>query len=174
MDGSDRRKSLEGGAENGVTRSVARVKEENWRNSLELELINEKYEMEKVIRRPSAIPKSPTITSAEFDEYADLFESMPLTDETTCGIWFFKGALLQKMANKKMYVVLYGLLGCFTGATYAYFNGTITTLEKRFQISSRTTGTSDAVLVTIMNYFCSLQVSLQSEVKSVKYLRQFF
>lgn len=157
MDGTDRRKSLDGVAENGgVARTVTRVKEENWRNSLELELINEKYEMEKVIRRPSAIPKSPTITSAEFDEYANMFESMPLTEETTCGFWFFKGAILQKMANKKMYVALYGLLGCFTGATYAYFNGTITTLEKRFQISSRTTGKPEHVIFLSKILFFSI------------------
>lgn len=138
---TDRRRSGDAAPENGVVlRPLGRVKDANWRNSLELELINEKYEMEKVIRRPSAIPKSPTLTSAEFDEYADLFDSMPLTEETTCGFWFLKGALLQKMANKKVYVCLYGLLGCFIGATYAYFNGTITTLEKRFQIPSRTTG----------------------------------
>jgi len=138
---TDRRRKSADTLENGiVTRPLNKIRDENWRSSRELELINEKYEMEKVIRRPSAIPKSPTITSAEFDQYAEMFDNMPLTEETTCGFWFFKGALLQKFANKKMYVCLYGLLGCCMGATYAYFNGTITTLEKRFQIPSRTTG----------------------------------
>lgn len=106
----------------------------------EFELINEQHEMEKVIRRPSMLPKSPTITSEEFDEYSDMFKDMPLTEETTCGIACFRSAFLQKFANKKVYVFLYGLLGCFNAATYAYFNGTITSLEKRFRISSRTTG----------------------------------
>lgn len=63
-----------------------------------------------------------------------------LTEDTTCGIWICKGPVLQKLANKKAYVLLYGLLGCVYSACYAYFNGTITTLEKRFKIPSRTTG----------------------------------
>lgn len=60
--------------------------------------------------------------------------------DTTCGLWCLKGCCLQKFANKKAYVILYGLLGCIFSASFAYFNGTITTLEKRFKIPSRTTG----------------------------------
>lgn len=45
-----------------------------------------------------------------------------------------------RFANKKAYVALYGLLGCIYSASYAYFHGTITTMEKRFKIPSRTTG----------------------------------
>lgn len=67
-------------------------------------------------------------------------DEISLTKETSCGIWFLKGACLQKFANKKAYVFLYGLLGCMFSAAYAYFNGTITTLEKRFKLPSRTTG----------------------------------
>ncbi|XP_028981898.1 solute carrier organic anion transporter family member 2A1 isoform X1 [Diachasma alloeum] len=61
-------------------------------------------------------------------------------EETTCGIWCFRGPTFQKFANKRAYVVLYGILGCAFSASYAYFNGTITTMERRFKISSKTTG----------------------------------
>lgn len=74
-----------------------------------------------------------TVTATKEDQ-------QQLSDETTCGIWIFKGPFLQKLANKKTYVVLYGLLGCVFSACYAYFNGTITTLEKRFKIPSTNTG----------------------------------
>lgn len=37
-------------------------------------------------------------------------------------------------------MLLYGLSGCIFSATYAYFNATITTLEKRYKIPSRTVG----------------------------------
>lgn len=63
-----------------------------------------------------------------------------LTEDTSCGFWIIKGPKLQRFANKKAYVFLYGLLGCVCSAAYAYFNGTITTLEKRFKIPSKTTG----------------------------------
>lgn len=77
--------------------------------------------------------------NAGFKEKLDIYETT-LTEETTCGFWIFQGKFLQRFANKKAYVILYGLLGCLFSATYAYFNGTITTLEKRFKIPSRTTG----------------------------------
>lgn len=135
------------------TNHVGTEKGKNEKSSLDVrdfELINEKYEMEKVIRRPSMLPKSPTITSEEFDQYSDMFKDMPLTEETTCGLWCCRSSFLQKFANKKVYVLLYGLLGCFNSATYAYFNGTITSLEKRFRISSRTTGN----FKLIFNFSC--------------------
>lgn len=39
-----------------------------------------------------------------------------------------------------MYVFIFGITGCLMSATYAYFNATITTLEKRYKIPSRNTG----------------------------------
>ncbi|XP_967848.2 solute carrier organic anion transporter family member 74D [Tribolium castaneum] len=78
-----------------------------------------------------------------------------LTEDTTCGIWVLKGPWLQRFANKKAYVFLYGLLGCVFSAAYAYFNGTITTLEKRFKIPSRTTG-----IITVGNDLSQLFVSV--------------
>ncbi|GAB0096936.1 Solute carrier organic anion transporter family member [Sergentomyia squamirostris] len=74
------------------------------------------------------------------EDFEDLYNHMPLTDETTCGFWIFKGPFYQKFANKKAYVFLYGVVGCIFSATYAYFNGTITTLEKRYKIPSKNTG----------------------------------
>ncbi|PSN45336.1 hypothetical protein C0J52_18706 [Blattella germanica] len=88
-------------------------------------------------------------------DFEDLYRDHPLTDETTCGIGPFRGPWLQKFANKKAYVFLYGLLGCTFSASYAYFNGTITTLEKRFKIPSRTTG-----VITVGNDISQLLVSI--------------
>ena len=75
-------------------------------------------------------------------DFENLYREHPLTEETTCGFGPVRSAWLQKFANKKAYVFIYGLLGCTFSASYAYFNGTITTLEKRFKIPSRTTGKS--------------------------------
>jgi len=75
-------------------------------------------------------------------DFENLYKEHPLTEETTCGLGPIRSAWLQKFANKKAYVFIYGLLGCTFSASYAYFNGTITTLEKRFKIPSRTTGES--------------------------------
>lgn len=61
-------------------------------------------------------------------------------DDTTCGFWLCRGHFLQKFANKKAYVVLFGILGCLSVASYSYFNGIISTVEKRFGIPSRVVG----------------------------------
>lgn len=98
----------------------------------------ENLKLLQVPTTPPATPSSPTTPTRGLD---DVFKELPITDETSCGIWCFKGPTLQKFANKKAYVFLYGVLGCIFSASYAYFNGTITTIEKRFKIPSKTTGT---------------------------------
>ncbi|KAL5285654.1 hypothetical protein ACFFRR_007384 [Megaselia abdita] len=85
---------------------------------------------------------------------------MSLTKDTTCGFWIFKGKFFQRFANKNSYVVLYGIVGCTFAMSYAYFNGTITTIEKRFKIPSRNTGIisvgndiSQLILAAILSYY---------------------
>ncbi|XP_017054222.1 solute carrier organic anion transporter family member 74D [Drosophila ficusphila] len=69
-----------------------------------------------------------------------LLEESPLEKNVTCGFWIFKGKFYQRFANQTAYVLLYGIVGCIFSMTYAYFNGTITTIEKRFKIPSKNTG----------------------------------
>lgn len=76
----------------------------------------------------------------EMSSLDDNLDDMPLTEDTMCGYGCIRGAFLQRFANKKAYVFLYGLLGCIFSACYAYATGTITTIEKRFKIPSRNTG----------------------------------
>ncbi|XP_058794443.1 solute carrier organic anion transporter family member 74D isoform X2 [Phymastichus coffea] len=98
---------------------------------------------------PLPSPKPPTSV------VDDVFRQLPITEEISCGIWCFRGPLLQRFANKKVYVFLYGVLGCIFSASYAYFNGTITTIEKRFKIPSKTTG-----FITVGNDISQLLVSV--------------
>ncbi|XP_058123533.1 solute carrier organic anion transporter family member 74D-like [Anopheles ziemanni] len=94
------------------------------------------------------------------EDVEEMFRDMPQTKDTTCGLWIFKGPLLQRFANKKVYVFMYGVVGCIFSATYAYFNGTITTLEKRYKIPSKNTGIisvgndiSALLLSAILSYY---------------------
>ncbi|XP_016996788.2 solute carrier organic anion transporter family member 74D [Drosophila takahashii] len=73
-------------------------------------------------------------------EINKLLEESPLERNVTCGFWIFKGRFYQRFANQTAYVLLYGIVGCIFSMTYAYFNGTITTIEKRFKIPSKNTG----------------------------------
>ncbi|KYQ55608.1 Solute carrier organic anion transporter family member 5A1 [Trachymyrmex zeteki] len=112
----------------------------------------ENLKLLQVPTTPPATPSSPTTPTRGLD---DVFKELPITDDTSCGIWCLKGPTLQKFANKKAYVFLYGVLGCIFSASYAYFNGTITTIEKRFKIPSKTTG-----LITVGNDISQLFVSV--------------
>lgn len=61
--------------------------------------------------------------------------------DTECGIGPCQSlSFLQKCANDKVYVLVYGILGCIFGSAYAYSNSTISTIEKRFKIPSKVTG----------------------------------
>lgn len=73
-----------------------------------------------------------------------------LTEDTTCGYWCFRGPFLQKFANKTAYVILYGMLGTVYSATFAYFSGSITTMEKRFSIPSRNIGNVNVLMPKLL------------------------
>ncbi|XP_073847715.1 solute carrier organic anion transporter family member 74D-like [Musca autumnalis] len=81
-----------------------------------------------------------TQKSIDAEELQRIYAELPLTKDTTCGVGFLKGAFLQKFANQTAYVIIYGMVGCVFAMASAYFNATISTLEKRFKIPSRNTG----------------------------------
>lgn len=84
-----------------------------------------------------AAPVTPTTRIRNLNE---MIKDLPITDETACGIWCFKGPFLQKFANKKAFVFVYGLLGVLESMNETYFKGIITTVQKRFRISSQAVG----------------------------------
>uniref|UniRef100_A0A182UP32 Solute carrier organic anion transporter family member n=1 Tax=Anopheles merus TaxID=30066 RepID=A0A182UP32_ANOME len=105
---------------------------------------------EKVVEMEKMLP----------EDVEDMYRDMPVTKDTSCGFWMFQGPMLQRFANKKVYVFMYGVVGCIFSATYAYFNGTITTLEKRYKIPSKNTGVisvgndiSALLLSAILSYY---------------------
>ena len=115
-------------------------------------------EIEKLLKLPETplTPPSSPVTTVNQD-IDEIFRTLPITEETSCGIWFLRGPILQRFANKKAYVFLYGVLGCIFSASYAYFNGTITTIEKRFKIPSKTTGSNDSFVVFDCVFFSGLR-----------------
>lgn len=113
-------------ANNEVNRTDKEKEKEEEVKDKEALVTDKVAEMEKMLKKEKEIEEE--------------FEAIELHDDTTCGIGCLKGAFLQRFANKKAYVLLYGVLGCIFSASYAYSTGTITTIEKRFKIPSRNTG----------------------------------
>ncbi|KAK3908254.1 Solute carrier organic anion transporter family member 74D [Frankliniella fusca] len=60
--------------------------------------------------------------------------------ETYCGLLSWRPGCLRGFATSRTFLVVYGLLGTVQAMAYVYFVATLTTIEKRFKISSRTTG----------------------------------
>lgn len=62
-----------------------------------------------------------------------------MSDEL-CGIGQFKPKWLKRFANIKSFMTVYGLLGTIQAMAFVYLVVTLTTMEKRFKIPSKTTG----------------------------------
>lgn len=63
------------------------------------------------------------------------------SSSTKCGLsWCGYPQFLQKFANTKTFIFIYGLLGTIQAMGYVYFAITLQTMEKRFKIPSQTTG----------------------------------
>ncbi|XP_054269028.1 solute carrier organic anion transporter family member 74D-like isoform X1 [Macrosteles quadrilineatus] len=97
---------------------------------------------------------------AKVRRLSDIALELQGSDEISCGIWCLKGSLMQVFANKKVYVFSYGFVGCIISSSFAYLNGTITTIEKRFKIPSTNTGIimvgcdiSQLCLCLFLNYY---------------------
>ena len=60
--------------------------------------------------------------------------------ESTCGILSFRPKWLQSLANKQVFLIVFSLTSILQGMYYTYFVSVLTTIEKLYQIQSKTTG----------------------------------
>ncbi|XP_063236896.1 solute carrier organic anion transporter family member 74D-like [Bacillus rossius redtenbacheri] len=58
----------------------------------------------------------------------------------SCGLGPFRPRWLQRLANTKCFLIIYGLTGSIQAMSHIYTSATLTTLEKRFKIPSRIIG----------------------------------
>lgn len=63
-----------------------------------------------------------------------------MSENTLCGLACYHPNWLQRFANSKAFIVVYGILGTTQAMAYMYFVITLQTVEKRFKIPSQTTG----------------------------------
>ncbi|XP_077487686.1 solute carrier organic anion transporter family member 74D-like [Amblyomma americanum] len=57
-----------------------------------------------------------------------------------CGVGNYRPNWLQRFASSRYYALIFGLLGIFQGAYRTYLVGTLSTVERRFSLSSRASG----------------------------------
>lgn len=63
------------------------------------------------------------------------------SSNTKCGLsWLGYPQFLQRFANTKTFILVYGFLGTIQSMGFVYFAITLQTMEKRFKIPSQTTG----------------------------------
>lgn len=63
-----------------------------------------------------------------------------LNEDNLCGFGGFHPQWMQRFASKKAFMVVFSILAIIQSMCWSYFTATITTLEKRFKISSQTAG----------------------------------
>ena len=79
--------------------------------------------------------------------------NMVSSTSTSCGLsWCGYPSFLQRFANTKTFIVVYGILGTFQSMGYIYFAVTLQTMEKRFKIPSQTTGKQFALQLISLVY----------------------
>jgi hypothetical protein len=61
-------------------------------------------------------------------------------EDYSCGIGSWRPRFLQSWANPWSFMAVFGLSMLLQGVFFTYFISVITTIEKRFEIKSRTTG----------------------------------
>ena len=59
------------------------------------------------------------------------------SNEVLCGLASWRPDFLQKLASKKVYMFLYGMLGIIQGMFFTYLSATLSTLERQFGIKSK-------------------------------------
>lgn len=74
---------------------------------------------------------------SDFDGVVDVMRE---EDTDLCGIGAFKPQWIQPWANKNVFLAVFCLTSVLQGMYYTYFVSVLTTIEKLFQIQSKTTG----------------------------------
>ena len=82
--------------------------------------------------------------------------------DTECGFGFIRGKWIQKLASKKIFLIVHSLTGMIYSASFYYLSGTLTTLEKQYKFSSAQMGYINAIyditatiVALIAPYYCS-------------------
>ena len=89
------------------------------------------------------------------------------SDLNKCGIGCFKPSWIQRFATKKAFMLVFSILAVIQGMSWAYFTATITTLEKRFKISSQTAGSlTTFYIILIPNVCVFLQIPSEGIIKN--------
>jgi hypothetical protein len=118
--------------------------------TLKMQEFTELQETEKFLKKPQNEDKRIVEQEEEFDE------------DTRCGLGLFRGKWIQKLASKKTFLVVHALTGMTYNASFYYYSGTLTTLEKHYKFSSAQVGYIGAVydvvatiVALIAPYYCS-------------------
>ena len=70
--------------------------------------------------------------------HTGVYETANMIDkETTCGAFNWRPKWLQMCASKKVYLVIYSLLGVIQGMFHSYLGAVLSTLERQFGIKSK-------------------------------------
>lgn len=70
----------------------------------------------------------------------DIGDELPGTKDTEFQVGCVYGKYCQIFANAKVYTVVYSITICMVTASSSYFSAILTTIEKRFEVSSQRTG----------------------------------
>ncbi|XP_063604190.1 solute carrier organic anion transporter family member 74D-like [Penaeus indicus] len=105
------------------------------------------------------VEKGNSKLSNEEQAYKILLDEEAIQD-TRCGIGPFRSRWLQFLARKEVYLIVYCLVGLTNGMFFTYSVSVISTIEKRFKLTSKQMGTtligndiSQVILAIFLGYY---------------------
>lgn len=95
-------------------------------------------------------------------ENHEIVDDYYIDPDTECGFGIIRGKWIQKLASKKTFLIFHAFTGMIYGASFHYYSGILTTLEKQFKFSSAQMGYIGSlydvvatIVSLIMPYYCS-------------------
>ncbi|XP_066961639.1 solute carrier organic anion transporter family member 74D-like [Macrobrachium rosenbergii] len=119
-----------------------------------LKNLQQKLDFVDGTKRDSIIPPE------KAEEVSGLLHTEDDVEDTKCGIGFFKPKWLQFLARKEIYILVYCLVGITQGMFFTYTVAVLTTIEKRFKLTSKQSGVflagndiSQIILSVFLGYY---------------------
>lgn len=89
------------------------------------------------------------------EDFESFYRDYEVQKDTSCGYSVFKGSFLQFSATKNIFIFVNGLAGCLVVASFTYFSGSISSIEKLYGIPSKNSG-----IISVGNDISQVAVSL--------------
>jgi len=104
------------------------------------------------------VPEAEPLRQKRREEFELEVAGAPVAEPERCGIGCCSPNWIQRMATRQAFMMVFSILAIVQGMSWSYFTATITTLEKRFKISSQTAGNDERAEILYRIWWISAKI----------------